>query len=299
MIKEIQVSGFGKCLLISNDTYSAAVTLDIGPRILRFHLNEHENLFKEDINRNVFHTDEGKTWFLYGGHRLWASPELSPRTYFPDNFPVEYRIEDKSIRFIQIPQTENGLQFEILLTPHEDALIVEHSIINIGESPQTLASWALSAMSQGGAEIVPVCSEKTGFLPNRILSLWDYTNLRDERVFFGKKYIVLRQDSNNRNPFKIGFNNTDGWAAYINHGQIMIKRFEPQTQFDYPDFGAGYETYTNHEFLEIETLSRLRTLEKGQAVTHTERWQIKPFAGLLNLTDEEEIEMAVTKLINE
>ena len=41
---------------------------------------------------------------------------------------------------------------------------------------------------------------------------------------------------------------------------------------DYPDFGCSFETFTNADFLELETLGPLATLAPGESLTHTERW---------------------------
>ena len=41
---------------------------------------------------------------------------------------------------------------------------------------------------------------------------------------------------------------------------------------DYPDLGCSFETFTNADFLELETLGPLATLEPGASLTHTERW---------------------------
>ena len=35
-------------------------------------------------------TDLGE-WKPWGGHRLWAAPEAMPRTYSPDNSPIDYK----------------------------------------------------------------------------------------------------------------------------------------------------------------------------------------------------------------
>ena len=39
---------------------------------------------------------ESATWYIYGGHRLWLTPESSPETYYPDNDKVKYEITDTS-----------------------------------------------------------------------------------------------------------------------------------------------------------------------------------------------------------
>ncbi len=66
--------------------------------------------------------------------------------------------------------------------------------------------------------------------------------------------MTLRQDPNNPDPQKLGTFNTDSWAAYVLNGEVFIKRAKANPTATYPDFGCSMETFTNNEFLEIETL---------------------------------------------
>ena len=40
----------------------------------------------------------------------------------------------------------------------------------------------------------------------------------------------------------------------------------------YPDFGCSFETFTNADMLEVETVGPLATLEPGKGVQHVEHW---------------------------
>jgi hypothetical protein len=43
----------------------------------------------------------------------------------------------------------------------------------------------------------------------------------------------------------------------------------------YPDFGCSFETFTNADFLEMETLGPMTKLEPGGSVEHLERWTLR------------------------
>ena len=95
--KEIQYENYGRCLEIKNNKVRLVVTLDFGPRIIRYSFIDGENILFEDRER-VFKElnpqmeevyGKGKPWIIYGGHRLWKSPENMPETYYPDNNPVD------------------------------------------------------------------------------------------------------------------------------------------------------------------------------------------------------------------
>ena len=75
------------------------ITIDIGPRII-YYGTDNFNFFNEDIDRNISKSGEyfdkeykvGETWYLYGGHRVWKSPE-NLDTYTPDNYPIDYEMQ--------------------------------------------------------------------------------------------------------------------------------------------------------------------------------------------------------------
>ena len=42
----------------------------------------------------------------------------------------------------------------------------------------------------------------------------------------------------------------------------------------YPDFGSNFETFTNAEFLELETLGPLKRISAGETFVHNESWVV-------------------------
>lgn len=279
-INEIKYKNFGNCLEIKNDFMTFVVTVDVGPRIISYHLNEKENIFFEDEERKFVEKVEGYgEWYAYGGHRLWCSPELFPETYLPDNSKVDWHFEGNILTLLP-PATVLGKQYKIIckFSDVNSSVILEHEIKNISEDEMEFATWALTAFSTGGVEIVPQNSEDCGKLSNRSLVLWSYTDLYDSRLHMYNSGMVLKQDVRNEASFKLGMNNKDGYAAYLNKNQLFIKQFD---KFDdektYPDRGCNFETYTNHLFLECETLGPIEKVKSGEKLVLTEKWQIVDF----------------------
>jgi len=273
---------FGKCKVISNGLFEMYVTTEIGPRIIKLNLIGKENLMFTDVDREMFVDvssvfGENKNWYIYGGHRLWVSPEAMPYTYYPDNEPVDVKIDGKTVIFTPKPQKVNDLQhsIEINMCENKPCAKVTHKVENIGEKDVTGAIWALSVMTSGGTVICPQPDEDTGLLGNRCMAFWAYTRLTDSRANFFDKYITVKQNKNINEKFKFGINNTKGWLAYQNHGQIFKKTYEPNHPDGiYPDGGMSTEVFTNNLFAEAETLSELKTLKKGEFITHTETWEL-------------------------
>ncbi|MBC7765445.1 MAG: hypothetical protein H7Y41_03085 [Hyphomonadaceae bacterium] len=303
-IEEIQYGSWGRCVSISNEQVDLVATLDIGPRIIRFGVIGKPNMFFEDTARvaNIASEDRsafnGDIWYLYGGHRLWTSPEAAPRSYYPDNHPVQYELVENGVLLKPDPEkwTGNQKEIEITLDPDSSNVTVTHRVKNIGAWPMTFAAWALSVMSPGGVEIVPQTQTDTGLLGNRILTLWPYAKMNDSRVYWGEKYIRLMQDVSAQGPFKFGSTNEDGWATYFNHGCMFVKYYKHDNNASYPDYGVSFETYTNPLMLEVETLSPLTEVMPGNTLTHVEQWQL--FDGVsVPSTDEDEITQTIQKYI--
>ncbi len=280
-IKEIKYKNFGKCLNISNDYMEVVVTVDIGPRIIKCNLMGKENMMFEDVERN-FHNDvssmfgEGETWYTYGGHRIWLSPEGFPETYYPDNDKVLYSTFANGAEFIPPVQDVTGIQISVKLEIAEDKpeIKISHKIANTNSRYIKGSVWCLSVMAPGGTALVPQPTEDTGLLPNRTLVMWPYARFSDPRFTLADKYITVAQDKDATEAFKFGINNTCGKAAYINGGQALVKYVEYQNGAEYPDGGCSTEVYTNNLFEELESLSPLYTLAPEESMTHIETWML-------------------------
>ncbi|MBQ1935225.1 MAG: hypothetical protein II351_00050 [Clostridia bacterium] len=279
--EELQYQNYGKCLKVSNGKVAFIATLDIGIRIISLAFEGKKNFFLEDLDRqsSCAEAEEkfGAPWYIWGGHRIWQSPEAKPRSYASDHLPVSVTKLENSVR-ITAPQEQWTLaqkEIEITFDPKNDCrLIVKNRVTNHGAWPYEFSVWALSVMAAGGVEIIPMNNKETGLLGNRVLALWPYTNMADPRVTWGDKYITLRQDPNATCPFKLGLNNERSWAAYFLNGDAFIKGYTHVDGETYPDFGVSYETYTGNLMLEMESLSPLKSVDPEETVELVETWTL-------------------------
>ena len=291
-VEKVPYCGWDNCIQISNDIVDLIVTADIGPRIIRYGFIGQENEMCEVVS--TLGLKGGSDWRIYGGHRLWHSPEDKHRTYEPDNSPVSWEEIPNGIKTIQDvePSTKIRKEMKITLSPDNSGVKVLHRLTNAGLSPVELSVWSLSALATGGMEIVPQTKKDTGLLPNRLLVLWPYTKLNDTRLTCGDKFIILRQDTNIMHPVKFGTSNENGWAAHFNHNHLFVKYHTHLENASYPDFGASYETYANDFMLEMETLSPLTLLEPNAHAEHDEKWELFDNVPMPS-NDEDEIEKAL------
>jgi len=277
-ITETTDKDFGKCIVMENGICELWVTVDFGPRIIHYSLAGKENIMYQDREKRPLGEPitpfEDDVFKLYGGHRLWTSPEILPRCYAPDNEPVTYKEVPGGMEFLTCPD-KTLVQKSLVVMMDEDSSDVEivHRLHNNSMWDIELAPWAITQLAAGGTAVIPIDGPKTGLLPNRHMVFWDYTNLCDPRLTFGKDYAIIRQNAAQTDALKIGIFNHSGYAAYFINNQLFVKCFEAEEGI-YPDNGCNYECYANGDFLESETLGELCLLEPDESTVHIERWQI-------------------------
>lgn len=279
-----EYSTFGRCLCIENGLIELYVTIDIGPRIIKFNLKGKENMLYEDKQLLVYRDEPnlkemfGKDarWNVYGGHRFWVSPEKHPQTYYPDNDPVEYSVDENKFSFYAPKQVFTGWQEIIEITVAEDdaKVSVKHILTNMSDRPQKAAIWALSVADTGSIAYVKQSNIQTGLLPNRLLMLWPYSDYKDNRFYMDNEYVGLVQDPEIEQPFKLGTNNTDGVIVCANHGTAFKISYDCISNAEYADNGCSFESYLCKYYLELEAFSPLQILQPGQNCEFTEKWEL-------------------------
>jgi hypothetical protein len=280
-IQKCSYGGWNNCLELINDKVRLVITLDVGPRVIFYGFVDGQNLFK-NFDEQMGQSG-GKEWRNYGGHRLWHAPEVMPRTYFPDNTPVNYKCEGNKVILDCPPETTNNLKkiIEIELDESGSEVKLSHKIFNTGCWDIEFSTWCLTVMAPEGRAIIPQepfvphgSSGSDPFSPARPLVLWQYTKMDDPRFIWGAKYIQLKEDSKFDSKQKIGILNKPGWAAYALKGDLFIKKQDYDADAQYPDYNCNAEYFTMPGFLEIETLSPLKRVAPGEYLENCETWSL-------------------------
>jgi hypothetical protein len=300
-VERIEYGGWKNCLRLSNGTAEIVITLDVGPRLIRWALEGGPNQFKE-FEKTMGRTGDAQ-WNIYGGHRLWHAPEEQPRTYVVDNSPVEFEDHsDEGFVTLRPPLEETTRlqkEYDVYLLEGARARIV-HRTINHNVWGAEFAMWSLSVMDAGGVCVFPLPPRGTHpemLAPTSTLTLWAFTDLTDPRWLFTSKYIGLRQNASGTSPQKIGAWVPDGWAAYANHNQLFVKRFAAHEGPFYADLNCNFETFTNETMLEVEALGPLQVIEPGEGVEHVEEWAI--FDNVALPTSEADIDANILPLVQQ
>lgn len=270
MVKLISYGGYD-CALLENESIRVLVTQSVGPRVLYFGLQGGGNLFAELPNFTAARPGAGEFHFR-GGHRFWHAPEDEILTYLPDDSPVEIFSAPNGVRVEQQAELQTGLQKSIEISLQDDfpRVTLVHRLTNVSSREVTCAPWTITQLKPGGVAILPQSRQKTGLLPNRSLALWEYADMSDPNVTWGREYILLNAEM--AAPFKVGFPNPRGWLAYWLGGILFVKRARYELQAAYYDFGSSSECYCNSSFLELETLAPIQTIPPGGSALHVEIW---------------------------
>jgi len=299
-VERTEYKGWRNCYRVSNGEAELIVTGDVGPRVIRFGFVGGQNVFKE-YPEQMGKSGEDK-FQLRGGDRVWKAPEDPVATWIPDNVPIEIIPTPTGLvaRAPVEPLTMLQKEIEVSMARSGTEVTVSHRITNHSLFSVEFAPWVLTMMAPGGTAI-------TGFPPRgrhpinleatNPLVMWAYTNLADKRWTFTKKYLALHQDPNNSEAQKLGTFNRDTWAVYLLNGEAFVKRATADPAKTYTDFGCSFETFTNNEFLEIETLGPLTKVSPGQTVTQVEHWSLHRNVRVPALIDDD-IDRVVLPLIH-
>jgi hypothetical protein len=290
LIEKIAYQGWPHCYRISNGEVELIVTSDIGPRIMRFGFIGGANLFKEYKDQLGGTNEPG--WQLRGGHRLWAAPEDAKRTYATDNATVSVEISGGVLKATSNVEADSGLvkQIEVHLAPTGTGVTVIHRLKNALPWPIELAPWALTMMTPGGMGITghpPRATHGEALQPTHPLVMWAFTDLSDPRWTFTKKYLMLKQDPENKEPQKIGHFNPDTWGAYLLGSELFLKRCTAEPGKPYADFGCSFEIFSRNDILELETLGPVQKVEPGASAEHVETWSLHRGIEIHEFTDTE------------
>ena len=266
---------YGNLLWLSNGKTEAAAALDYGLRIMVLRCVGMENVLyhqPDDLSDGLT-TEKG--WKIYGGHRFCTSPE-SDDSYYPDNEPIEYVIEEESVLLTQKTDSWTGFKKQLRLSFCDNGDIkVEHTLTNCNIQSVNVSLWGITTLKDGGTAKIPCKGNAGGYTPNRSLSLWFDTSVSDSRLSFENNTIIGKHIPC-ENKLKIGAYSPQGKISMENLGQNLEISFAPHPMENCPDHGCNAELFLNKHIMELETLGELREIASGETVKHTEYWCISP-----------------------
>ncbi|MCL2751820.1 MAG: hypothetical protein FWE62_03590 [Firmicutes bacterium] len=272
--EKINYWGLDDTIRMSNGAAELLIPTALGIRILSYRLAGGENVFK--VFEDQIQNKDKPEWQLFGGHRLWTSPEQSPRTYEIDGAPLESaEITADGLLLTQRTDAVSRIQKRLLVKLDETTarVALTHMLTNAGQWPVRLAPWALTVLRHGGFCAAAQPARFNQLLPDRSVVLWPYAGMNDPRVTWGGRVVSVKTARAER-PFKFGCFCDSGAAVYVIGNTVFRKNFGADKTLKYPDFNVNFECYTNNEMLECESLGPLSTLEHGESAEWIENWSL-------------------------
>jgi hypothetical protein len=288
MIQEIPYAGWKRNLRLQGPTTELVITLEVGPRIIRYGFHNGKNVFAE-IAAQMGGTGESE-WMIRGGHRLWTAPE-GDHSYAPDNAPVSYqKLSESAVEVTEPVNAKFGFQKTLRIDLLANEVVkVTHLLKNTGTQPLAIAPWVLSVMAPGGVALIPQppldrhpsefpegrSINTIDYWPNRELVLWPFTDLTDGRYAFSDNFLRLTYLPE-RPATKLGMKLPTGWVAYQNGDTVFAKHFTYNPALPYPDKGVNFEIFTNKAILELESLAPDVAIAPGAVAEQIEHWVLRP-----------------------
>lgn len=265
----------GGALVLATRAFELIVTTSVGPRVVSFRstAGRSDNLFLELPEELRLHG-----YALRGGHRLWHSPEHIVRTYQPDDEPLAVTLIPDGVSLTQPVEQKTGLVKGLKLEVSGTRTVkATHTLTNRGLWAVETAPWALTMLRAGGYGVLPLPPKGDhaagDLLPNYSLVPWTYTDLSLPVWELHRDFLGINVPKA-KIPQKLGITNYPGWSAYWNHGTTFVKHAPVKTGATYPDLGSAFETFTNGEMIEFETLGTLGRLAPGETAEHVEHWTV-------------------------
>jgi len=248
------------------------VVTEIGPRILSLSVGGGPNLLFVDREMTIGRGEGEDAWHIYGGHRLWVSPETDD-TYAPDNAPCEVTVEEQRLTALAPVAPQTGLRKRLMVSARDGRFVLEHGVLNTGDTLYAGAVWALTCVDPVGVVAFPWGSGGT----------WDL-----KKIMYWNRWMDHASDVTSEQwqpgpdlfrvvptgeEGKVGANSPEGWVALCREDATFAKarRWIPAR---YPDEDCSLQVYTCSAFIEIETLGPLTTFYPGTEIVHEEVWTV-------------------------
>jgi len=273
MIEKIKYRDFDAVRITNKKNDELIVLTQVGPRIISFRPEGKDNFFYENINdldKDNFDKDK---WNIFGGTRLWISPETE-KSYNPDNNASEVKIEENVVKIITPIDEVTKLRKIFEIDTEEKSFTVRYMIKNEGRHLFNAGLWALSC--------VKPLQDAAIYLPWGEPTPWNVKDMKYWKSWINATSNIQSKQWIPTNEFfkvaptgeigKIGFENHFGFLVFTSGELSFVKSSKLIETAYYPDGGCSFEVYTSKDFYEIESLSPIFTMKPGLTYSHTEKW---------------------------
>ena len=288
--------GWEECLIIENGFIELVIVPEIGGRVMRYAFpgDQQMAIHPKNIGKNFNpDTDKWGPWsgaWGYGGYKNWPAPQSFWNWPPPPHLcwgPYTYNIEHQSADSIVVyleseveTQLAKGLQQARRFTVYNNSTIVklEQYLMNVNASTRDLSIWDITQT------IVQHDSDKDMENFSVYFSTSKSIRYADQKLNITKLDDGIHRYSDTNKSGKTFMNLDAGWCANVDErdSQSYYKIFEIDPSADHPDQNANFEIYSagSNEYIEIEVLSPLQSLAKGQTMRYDQIWSAAHVNGI-------------------
>jgi hypothetical protein len=287
-----------KALVIKNGYIELVILPEIGGRVIRYGFEGDEYMFinSETIDQNYNpDTDINGPWgngnVGYGGYKVWPAPQsvwgwpppphLAWGTY---SYEIEHSSADSVIVYLESEEETSktpGLVFSRRYRVYKNStkVCIEQTIINNNSEAQDWSIWDVTqAINQHGTDA-------------------DYSNfsvyfpVNKDDIWASGNSFLNSVTSVNDNLSKYKYNGggklysfvNEGWESFVDEKdkQTYTKMFSIE-EGNFPDDGANFEIYGGGNYIEIEVLSPIISLDaNGGSYSYNEDWYAANLGGAI------------------
>lgn len=283
-------------LVIRNGSIELVIVPEIGGRIMRYAMPDDQQMAisQKQIGKKYNPvTNSSGPWqgdIGYGGYKNWPSPQSYWNWPPPPvldwgeySYTVEHESADSVVVFLESSEEITrmpGLQQARRITAYKNSTLIkiEQYLTNINATVRDLGIW----------DITQTISKHEGKNDRGSFSVYfpaEKSKIRNPDNFeINEVADNIYQFRDTKGSGKMFMNNWAGWCVNVdeNDNQSYFKLFDVYPDASYPDDNANFEIYSpgNGTYIEIEVMSPLQKLAKGETMRFDEYWSAANIAGM-------------------
>ena len=215
----------------------------------------------------------------FGGAKLWNAPQKDWR-YAWGGWPPDATIESSpsvltigpgdAVTLVGAASAVVGVRFIRTLALDGDAVLHDVEMRCCAGHPTSWGVWSVLCMRPEGTVYLPVPADAR---------LWTGEAEKASPESYGwvrHGGVLALAHPPAKGGQKLFCASAAGWIGYLVDGQALFITYQAADAVPAPAGEAGSEVYACPDFIELEHIGRLETLQPGAVARFSERWHLRP-----------------------
>jgi len=221
--------------------------------------------------------DAAGTYRDFGGAKLWNAPQQGWR-YAWGGWPPDYTLDSapselvygpgEGITLVGSASAAVGVRYSRMLSLDGDTVRNDVAMRNSTDHPTSWGVWSVLCVRAAGTVYLPVPADArlwTGEAEKASPESYGW-------VRYGSVMVLAHPPA--AGGQKLFCASSASWIGYLVDGQALFITY--QAAAPAPAGEAGSEVYACPDFIELEHIGRLETLQPGASANFSERWHVRP-----------------------